>query len=283
MTKSIVVALQAAGKTRDSFLRRLPFLEEALGPVRSTSFRLARRIVNILGAGHAVDDLSTFHEANLVLLALPEMQVACVVDDLVKAPFSWKNKTVVLCDSQMDSGVLSKLAFLGASTGSLTPVPSLDNGLFITEGDLRAVRLARQLVSREGVRVLQMTRGRKSLFDAAIGFSTGLALPLFTATVETMRGCGMTQRDAVFLADRMVQRTLRAYLKAGRKGWEGPLALKDKPGLRRQLQALTKMDPLMATYYLENAMLAVRMFHKDPAWVSELRREVFSRPAELQA
>lgn len=279
MKRSEALALLIAGNTRIPFLRRLPRLHDRLGPVRSSSLRLASRIANSLNAGTPVQDFQAFDRCAVILISLPETLLAPSLDELAEASIRWRSKTVLLINSRHDSSALAKLAFLGAATASVTPLPGLEDRVFVLDGHRRALNVARTLIEQPGVKTVTMGPGRKSLFEAAVNFSTGLALPLLTATVETLRSCGMSQAHALFVADRLFQQTLRSYAKAGRKGWDGPLPLEDQQALRLQVQALFKLNPLLASYFYESAIHVVRLFRKDPTWVKELESEARPRIA----
>jgi hypothetical protein len=247
--------------------------------VRSSSFRLASRISNLLGAGHPVEGLEEISKCSVILIRMPEAWIEPVVDELADSIADWKSKTVLLCDRKLDSSVLHKLAFLGASTGSLAPLASAGDPVFVVEGHRRALREARLLVAEPGTRVVSMDRGRKALFGASVSFATSLALPLLAATVETMRACGIEQNDALFLAERLMQKTIRAYLKGGRKGWEGALPMQQKEELRSQLQALLRFNPLLASYFFENSVLVTQIFRQDPNWLRELEPPEYAQAA----
>lgn len=158
-------------------LRRLPRIEERLGPVRSTSYRLASRIANALGAGNAVQDWNEFAKCHMILVSMPDPWLVPAIDEMADAPFRWKSKTVLLCGSKYDSAVLNKLAYLGAATASVTPVPGLEDRLSVVEGTRKAVNEARRLMEYPGMKLVGMNSGRKSLFDAGVSFATGLAYP----------------------------------------------------------------------------------------------------------
>lgn len=279
MKRMVYAALLAAGKTRDSFLRRVPRLDVKLGPVRSTSFRLASRISNLLGAGYPVGHLNDFASCRVILVSMPESWLPSIVDELLEAPWDWKAKTVLLCNSESDSSVLDKLAFVGAATGSLTPVEGFDDRLFVAEGQSKAIRMARIFVGGPDVRVISMEPGRKALYSAGINFATGLALPLLAASVETLRACGIHHNEAQMIADRLFQRTLRSYMKAGRRAWEGPLLVQDQQAIRRQVQALFLTSPQLAGYFYENALQIAQLFKQDAKWLSELEEDAYPKAA----
>ena len=89
----------------------------------------------------------------------------------------------------------------------------------------------------------------------------------------------MNQMEALQTSERLFQQTLRAYTKAGRKGWDGPLAFEDQVAVKMQMQALFELDPLLASYFFENALHVVRLFRKDSGWVQALEGEVRERVA----
>jgi predicted short-subunit dehydrogenase-like oxidoreductase (DUF2520 family) len=273
------VALLAAGKIRDSFLKTLPSLEEMLGPVRSSSLRLASRICGILGCGHPVDSFAEFDGCELILISVPEPWLPAAVDEMLESTLQWRNKTVLLCDPEIESSALSKLAFVGAMTASLTPVEGLDGKFFIAEGDRRAIRAAKRLVEHDSVRVLTIESGRKAHYRAGVAFATTLAMPLLTACVETFRAAGLEQNEATTVATRLFSRTMRSYVKAGRRSWEGPLVGKNIETIRRQVQALLQTNPALASYFYESSVMAVQLMRQDPKWLTKLAADVYSKAA----
>jgi predicted short-subunit dehydrogenase-like oxidoreductase (DUF2520 family) len=270
MKKLGPVALLAAGKISDSFIKKLPQIEEWLGPVRSTSLRLASRISNLLEAGYPVDDFAEFADASLILIFMPEKWLPPSLDEMSAAGLSWSGKTVLLCDDIQDSRELAKLAALGAATASLTSVAGFDDRLFVAEGDSKAIRQAKRFVERPGYKVVSLETGRKDLYLAGITFATSLALPLITASVETLRAGGLHPNDAVQIAERLFQRSLRSYVKGGRKGWDGVFPAEDRHAVEKQLRALAQTNPLLANYYLKSAEMVIEIFRRDSQWLAGL-------------
>lgn len=247
--------------------------------MRSTSFRLASRIANAIGAGSPDQDWRAFDRCSIILVSMPDQLLTAAVDEMAESPVRWRAKTVLLLNSKFDSSALDKLAFLGAATASITPLRGLEDRVLVLEGHRRAMNAGRKLLETPGVKAVSMARGRRPLFEAAVNFATGLALPLLTASVETLRSCGMSQPDALFVSDKLFQQTLRSYNKAGRKGWDGPLPLEDQQALRQQVQALFQLNPLLASYFFESALHVVRLFRKDSAWLKEIESDARPRIA----
>ncbi|MBI3682680.1 MAG: DUF2520 domain-containing protein [Acidobacteria bacterium] len=260
-------------------MTRIPRLRDRLGPVRSSSYRLASRIANVLGAGQPVELVEALAGADLLLISMPARWLPGCVDELLEAPFVWTAKTILLCDRELDSLALDKLARAGATVGSLSPVDGFDERLYVVEGDRKAVRQARWLLEQPGVKVVAIDPGQKALYSAGICFATSMALPLLTASVETLRSSGLGQNDALAVADRLFQRTLRAYVKSGRKGWDGPLPSQDLSVIRGHVQALFRISPLLASYYYENAVQVTQILRQDPSWLRSLAGEIRARAA----
>ncbi|MBL8229774.1 MAG: DUF2520 domain-containing protein [Bryobacterales bacterium] len=240
---------------------------------------MASRICGILGGGHPVDTFDEFHNCELILISVPEPWLPAVVDELVETSIPWKGKTVLLCDEEMESTALAKLAYAGARTGSLTLADRSETKLFIAEGDRRAVRDAKRLVERGEMRVLTIETGRKRHYRAGTAFATTLAMPLITACVETLRASGLDQNDATMIANKLMSRSMRSYIQAGRRSWEGPLVGQDLDTVRKQVQALFQINPLLASYFYENSVLAVQLMRHDPEWLANLAAEVYPRVA----
>lgn len=270
MKKQASTALWAAGRISRTFLTRIPSLQEQLGPIGSTSLQLASRISNLLSAGRPTEDLNTFIPCGLVLLAAPESQLDRAVDRLLDSPVNWRGKAVLLCDPVLGSESLSRMAAQGAHVASLSCLEGADERVFVAEGARFAVRMARNLVEGPGVRLVTIDPGRKAVFNAGLCFATGLMLPLMAASVETLRSSGLDQVQALNIGERLFLRTVRTYLKGGRKGWEGPIARKQTHEVIRQIQALAHANPPMGDYYHRQAVLAATLLRQDPRWLTEL-------------
>src|SRR5260370_33960967 len=118
MKKATPVALIGAGKLAGSPVARFQWLSKQLGPVKSSSFRLASRIANSLRAGHPVRDYAEFDACRLILVSVPDAMLPAVVGEIASANICWRNKSIVLCSASLGSGELSVLSAPGASVAS---------------------------------------------------------------------------------------------------------------------------------------------------------------------
>ncbi|MDX1981898.1 MAG: DUF2520 domain-containing protein [Bryobacteraceae bacterium] len=247
----------------------MPELVDRLGPVASTSLRLASRFSNILRAGDPVEELAQIHKCGTVLISAANPAV--FVDRMLASGLDWTGVIVLICDTELGSEELHRLAAAGAHTGSFSPVEGFDQRLFLVEGDSRALAAAKRIVEDEGARPLRIERHRKSLYTAGLSIAHCLALPMVAACAESLRASGLPQNFALDVTERAFQRTLRAYRKGGRKGWEGPLPRKEIASIRRNIHGLTAVNPQLAAYYAEGAASSLRLFKKDADWLDRAK------------
>lgn len=273
------VALLAAGRISSSFLLSLPNVVERLGPIVSTSLRLASRYSNLLKAGRPVDDLAEVDACELILISAANPEV--FVERMLASQVKWKGKVLLLCGGNQGSEVLLRLKESGALVASLTPVEGGDEKLLVSEGCAGAIKHARDLLRSDGVRLMRINSHQKQLYSAAVSFGSSLALPLIAATAETLRACGLQPLQAIEVAVRLVQRSMRTYRKAGRNGWEGDLARRDVAAIERQIAALAKASGPLEEYFVSTAAASLRLFKQDTTWLENLvlRRKPQARAA----
>jgi predicted short-subunit dehydrogenase-like oxidoreductase (DUF2520 family) len=261
MTKAQSVGLIGAGSLTDSPLTRFWFLPERLGPVKSASYRVASRIANMLQAGHPVKDYAEFEDCNLILVCVPEEAISQVVSEMASAEISWRGKAVVLCSTWLDSGELQQLAALGASIGSISPIPGFptsgpDDERYLVEGDPLAIRYSKSLVEYRERRVVAIERPLKPFYLAALTCTGSLLFAVLLVASESLHRAGIPPALSATLLERQLTRTLRSFLKGGRRAYPEPRELP------KQLRALSSVNPEL-TYYLEQSTrLASRLISK---------------------
>jgi predicted short-subunit dehydrogenase-like oxidoreductase (DUF2520 family) len=267
MAKSQPIALVAGGQVSRSFLVRLPHLRERIGPVKAASNRVASRIVNAIHAGYPVNDFESITKARNIAIYVPAGHLALTLRQLRASCSNWHGKVVILCDAALSSTALELLASEGAAVASLAPIEGFDERRFVLEGDPPAVRAARKLVEDNRTRALEIAPGTKDLFLAGLVFATSLFTPMAAAATECLKGAGLKTGVAAAVSERLFERSLRGYIKAGRKGWGGPLASRDQEQVNRHLDALFRASPLLASYYTESALFALRLFRQEAGWL----------------
>jgi predicted short-subunit dehydrogenase-like oxidoreductase (DUF2520 family) len=251
-------AVAGGGRVSGSFVARLPGLASALGPVAARSYRLASRIVNSIGAGHAVPTYGDLNGSPLILICVPPGGVAAIVSALANA-LACEGKTILLCEGGADSRQLVPLRAKGAAVGSLQSIPGLDGRRFVAEGDRAAMLEAKRLITRLGARMEQINSEKIAVYAAGLSFGTGLFTPLLEASLQCLLDAGMTKASAVKVMEGLFQNSLRGFLYAGKRSWSGPLAAGDQAAARQEWEALSESRPLLARLYRESAAVAVEL------------------------
>ena len=266
MKKAKSVGLIGAGSLTDSPLTRFWSLPERLGPVKSASYRVASRIANMLQAGHPVKDYAEFESCVLILVCVPEENVAQAVSEMLSAGISWRRKAVVLCSAWLDSSALRELSAHGASVGSISPIPGFEDQRYLVEGDSLAIRESKHLVERRDRSVVAIERHLKPFYLAALTGTGTLLFALLHAAFESLQQAGIPPGVSATLLERQITRTLRAFLKGGRRAYPPPRELP------RQLRALSAASPELAYYLEHSCRLASRLMAPSPMAPSPMER-----------
>jgi predicted short-subunit dehydrogenase-like oxidoreductase (DUF2520 family) len=253
MKKARSVGLIAAGNLTGSPLTRFRWLSERLGPVKSATYRVASRIANMLQAGHPVKDYADLESCILILVCVPEETVSQVVSEMASAGIAWRGKAVVLCSTWLDSGELRALAGLGASVGSISPIPGFEDERYLVEGDPLAIRESKNLVECRGQRAVAIERPLKPFYLAALTCTGTLLFALLRVAAESLRQARIPPGFSATLLERQIIRTLRSLLKGGPRAYPPPRELP------RQLRALGRVNPELAQYLEQSSRLASKI------------------------
>ena len=223
MKKQSQLGLVIEGKATSSAVLQLPKLAEDLGPVKSTTKGTARRLSNMLRAGHAVDHYEDLQTASLILLRVPDQSVRRVVEDLCHSELAMKDLAFVLCESWLGLEALEPLALRGAGTGTLMNLPTVRRGWFAVEGSARAVRQTRRFLERNGARSDELKANSKhSLFVSEI-MATALPMPMLLSAQQALRASGFSGNVLARLLEQMLLKALQDFLRGSRGVWGGPL------------------------------------------------------------
>ncbi len=223
MKKQVQLGLVVEGKAAISAVLRLSQIPEELGPVKSATLRVARRLSNMLHAGYAVADYEELQAARLILLRVPDCAVSRIVDELCTSDLDFRDLAFVLCESWLMIDILQPLRERGASVATLLTLPSTQHDWFVVEGQLSAVRQARRFLERNKVRAIEIRPGCKPLLFAAELFATVLPGPLLAAAQQSLRRSGISGHPLSALLYQMATKMFEDFIKGSRLTWGGPL------------------------------------------------------------
>jgi predicted short-subunit dehydrogenase-like oxidoreductase (DUF2520 family) len=246
MKKRLPLGLVVEGSSTNSALLRLPSTAEELGPVKSSAVRIARRLSNFLKAGYAVAQYEDLQVARLILLRVPDLAVARVVNEICDSGLLFKDLSFVLCESWLSSDALRPLADRGATVATVVSVPSPRQKWFVVEGQLSAVRQVRRFIERNEGRSFELRPGTKPLYFAAQLLVTALPLPLYFDAQQALRSSGITGNHLYTLLDEMSREMFRSFANGARATWGGPLTECSEETASRHLTAVRESQPQIA-------------------------------------
>jgi len=259
MKKSTPVGLVAAGNLTDSPLSRFRWLSSRLGPVKSASFRVARRIVNIIEAGHAVREYADLDTCGMILICVPDEQLPKITAELLSSQIAWRRKAVVIFSTWLDSSQLDEFSRRGAAIGSISPIPGFDETRYLVEGDRLAIREASSLVEDRERRAVAIERTLKPFYLAALTCTGNLLFTLLIASSEALHRAGIPALLSGTILDRQLSRTFRSFLRGGKNAYP------EVRELSPQLRALRSVNPALAHYVEQSASLAAQLMEKQSA------------------
>src|SRR3954453_10531211 len=186
MSKQLQLGLVIEGNARDSTILHLPSVASELGPVKSTSTRVARRLSNILRAGYAVAEYEELQASELVFLRVPDTAIGRVVNELCSSDLTFKDLSFALCESWLPVGVLEPLVDRGASVATSTKARTVHPDWYVLEGNAKAVRLVRRFLSQNGANATELSAGSKHLFFASELLVSALPVPLLVRAQQAL-------------------------------------------------------------------------------------------------
>lgn len=217
MSKLRSVALVCAGPVSRSPLTRLPNLRRDLTWVKSSSFRVASRAVNALGAGVPVVELDEMKRAATWMVSVPRADLPDSLRELAGADLEWRRKTLLILDSEVESETAEAFRQQGATVATFTPVDG-EESRYIVEGDADAVRVVRALIEDSHQRkVVEIKKGAKATYIAGASAATQKVLPFIADAVECFQAAGIGTPEAKAITETLLAGAMRSYFRAGRR------------------------------------------------------------------
>jgi hypothetical protein len=212
-------------------------------------------MVNQMKAGVAVTAWEDLKRADLVVVAVPEGDLGRWVREIAECGVDWIGTSFVVCGRAVESGALGALRDFGASVGSLDVMDGFDEKRLLFEGENLALHRVRRMVEEDGrAKVVELEFGKKRVYEAGMTFASGMIFPMIAAAVDAFKVAGMRGNVAEGVVEMAVAQTVRAYLRAGKRGWTGPVAKGDREELGKQYRALFDAEPVLAEMYLKVAV-----------------------------
>lgn len=254
------VAIIGAGRLGTSLalaLSKKGYSIKALSCRTQPSAQESRRII---GEGKALmDNVRAAKLGNLVILSLPDGEIARVAKELACSDICWDQKYVFHCSGLLPSTVLKPLKIRGALTASVHPIQSFSkkktdpehfkNIYFGLEGYDKALALARKMVQQLGGQPLVVRAKDKALYHAACSVASNFLVVLLDMAVSLLRLAGIDEGKALQVLLPLMQGTLHNVKKFDiTSSLTGPVIRSDQESVQRHLRALKKFRSFEKTY-----------------------------------
>jgi hypothetical protein len=221
--KKLRAGLVVEGKSTTSSILRLSSVAEELGPVKSGSLQVARRVSNFLRAGYAVTSYQDLAAARIILIKVPDVSVPRIVQELCASELDLKEISFILCETWMRTEALLPLRERGACIASIVAITEGKHVCFAVEGDLAAVRQIRRLVDGGEVKTVELRTGAKHLLFAAMVLLTAVPLPILMAAQQALRDGGVSGNQLSGMVEDLASGTLAGFLRAPKLASAGVL------------------------------------------------------------
>lgn len=258
MKRQSPVGLIIEGNATNSAVLRLPSVAEEMGPIKSSTSRVARRVSNFLRAGYAISGYDQLSEARVILIRVPDPVFPRILEELCAADLNFASLSFVLCESWIHSRAFDPLREKGACGATILSVPSPTRSWFVTEGDSRALRALRLLVQSSNAKAIELRSGRKEHYFAAELLTAALPIPLYIAAQRALRDAGISGKHLQIVLEEMTTKMFRDFVHASRIKWGGPLSECSPEVAESHLRDLSETDPILSALLIEALHFARR-------------------------
>ena len=242
---ALAVSLRAAGYR----------IEEIISRDAPASLRRARRLAREVQAP-AVTAAQARIRAEVVWLCIPDSAIRNAAQALLKAT-NWKWKIALHSSGALTSDELAVLQKRGAEVASAHPLmtfvksspPALAGVPFAIEGNPKAVRTARRIVTDLGGQAFSIRKHEKELYHAWGMFVSPLLTALLACSEEVAVAAGVNKRAARQRMLPILRQTLDNYARLGApESFSGPIARGDVATVERHLKVLQGLRGVRELY-----------------------------------
>ena len=267
--KGGVIGLVGAGAVGPAVALRLLAAGWTMGTVASRRLESAERASAILGARSvSTSSEAAGKNADLLLLAVPDREIASVATELAAAKVVRKGSLVLHFSGALSSEVLSPLGAGGASVGSIHPLQSFtdvesaverlsDTFLFFEGDDPERIRAVAEDL---GGRPVPIDPAGKVLYHAGAAAACNLAVAMIDLGVRLFGEAGIGHEDAMAALLPLIKGTVGNLEDVGLPGaLTGPVSRGDADTVKAHLLAIREHCPDLLAAYTEASRHAVRV------------------------
>jgi predicted short-subunit dehydrogenase-like oxidoreductase (DUF2520 family) len=251
---ALAVSLHRAGYPIESIVAR----------ARGASLKRAQKLAAEVGAAAAVS-LSAKMRAEVVWFTVPDAKIARAARSFADK-IEWKGKVAAHSSGALASDELDVLRRRGAAVASVHPLMTFVRGSraglagvpFAIEGDAKAVRVARRMVSDVGGESYAIRKRDKAAYHAWGTFASPLFDALLATTERVAAAAGVPRVEARRRIIPILLQTLANYAALGAAAaFSGPIVRGDVDTIKRHLRVLRGV-PQAREVYMALATAALR-------------------------
>ena len=251
------VSIVGAGRLGTALAVALASRSYAIRSLVARRVQRARKAATLLDGNPqalAAKELFSLRESDVVLITVPDDQIAGVAAELSRLEFT---AIALHTSGALASDVLAPLSQRGWHTGSIHPLLSVsDSGATLggafwsVEGDPAALRMGKTIVRDLGGHSFSIRSEDKPLYHAAAVMVSGNVIALFDVALEMLMHCGLSRKTARSILTPLIASTVRSLeTKDPAQALTGTFSRGDVETVKRHLAAL-KSNELAAALEL---------------------------------
>ena len=262
---------------------------EAGYPVRGVVSRTrasADALAAGVGAPVASDRLADLPAAALVVLCVPDDEVADLADSLARLPRTWQGVVVAHTSGALAASALDPLRAEGARTLSFHPLQTVTRassaatlaGVTVgVEGEPRGVAAGIEVAVGLGMRYLVVSADAKPRYHLAAAMTSNLLVTLLAMVQEVLASIDIGREEAMSILEPLLRGTADNLLTSSpEEALTGPVARGDLATLKAHGLALRKDLPHLVPAYAALSVEAVRVAVRSGRLAPHQAEEVLS-------
>lgn len=255
------VVIVGAGRAGGALALALREARYDIAGIASRSMESARMLAELVGTevySDRPEDLVPW--GDLVILSVPDGAISSVCAQIAERGGFRNGQVVAHLSGALSSDVLSPAKEAGAYVLSMHPIQTLaepetgarrlKGSYFSLEGDPEAVGMGRRLVEDVGGRALELPKGTKVLYHAALCVASNYLVALVDAAVGLLRAAGVEPDEGLKAVLPLLLGTLENLRDLGLpRALTGPIVRGDLGTVRAHLRALSEEVPEFLELY----------------------------------
>lgn len=228
--------------------------------ILNRSMASARRAVDLVGSGQAVDDYAQMSRADFVMISTSDESIEECCRKLCRSDAVEPGVIVFHCSGSLPSSLLEPARSAGASIASVHPVNSFPDpaaavetfaGTFCAvEGDSGACLALRDVMESCGAIPFSIQVEQKTVYHAATVFVCNYLVVLMEVGLRCFEQAGVPRETAIEVIEPIARRTLDNVFKIGpAQALTGPIARGEPSVVARQSEALGEWDKTIQGIY----------------------------------